>query len=209
MATLISDSFPVNGGLGANWTTITGRNAPAIVGNAVQVSVGGETPCGALYTATALPTDQWAQLRMLALGPDNNYNLAVLCRADSDVSNCYGVFVNGPFGAAGGEAGDTVTFVVASGTYTQLGATSVALAANDLLYLEAVGSQITSKVAGVTVHSVSDATVAAGRAGIDLYNLNTVTLTLAQLDDFTAGDFAGGFVPAWAQGANVLVGSPA
>jgi hypothetical protein len=65
MDRVFDDFNRADGGLGANWTTITGTGAPQIVGNLVQpVAVGGATGSQSLYTAITWPNTQYARCRV-------------------------------------------------------------------------------------------------------------------------------------------------
>src|SRR5579863_1167033 len=65
-ATSVSDNFNrANGGLGSNWTTMTGTNAPQISSNLLQPGTA-NTVNAAFWTANSFANDQYVQAKMPA-----------------------------------------------------------------------------------------------------------------------------------------------
>jgi len=90
-----ADTFSrVNGGVGANWTTITG--AFAISNNAVVVTSGGSGGTAMMYNnKTSNLTDQYVQARVAVI-PSTNAGISAAARMSTDGQNLYEIsFYNG------------------------------------------------------------------------------------------------------------------
>lgn len=76
------------------------------------------------------------------------------------------------------------------GSDAVLTSTTGTVNANDILYLEAVGTTLTAKVNGTTKLTTTDATWTTGYAGVGGYN--QVTTVTTRCDDFEAGNVSAG-----------------
>lgn len=174
MTTLATDDFNrANGTLGANWTTVTGFNAFQIASNVVtQVTEPGDT--GARYNAVTFPNDQWSQV---TVDVSINSNGGPAVRMATDGSANYYVFV-----VAGGEYR---IYSISGGSGSLISNAAGSFSNGDVAYLEIQGTTLIAKKNGVQVLTITDATHSAGAAGIHAYSIGS-------LDDWSAGDFAGG-----------------
>jgi hypothetical protein len=184
--TLASDNFNrADGGLGANWTTVPGFDAPTIAsGSVIDPSVQG-TDAEAFYNAVSFPANQWAQVNTLKALNATSRAVGVLLRQDTGGAvTCYRVVAKGPLGT-------TATVEISklvSGTFTSLASTTTTVNQGDTLYGEIQGSTIVAKVNGTLVLSATDTDIASGAAGIVVF-VDTGTTADAILDDWFAGNF--------------------
>lgn len=176
MSTLATDDFNrANGGLGTNWTTVSGFNALSISSNACIAT---NDPCGAYYNAVTPPNNQWTQCTAGTLtGSGDLIGPAIRMSTSTDAQYW-----------CGGNTSDTELWLAnGAGGYTLLGS-STGISPGNTLYLEAQGTAIVMKVNGVNRISVTNATLTGGRGG--LFGSNGATNPT--LDDFSVGDFGGG-----------------
>jgi hypothetical protein len=184
MAVLASDNFDrADGGLGANWTTITGMTAPAIVSNAV---VGDADPEGAYYNAVTPPADQWAQVTVTT--PLTNHagsgdGVGPAIRIQTGAQSQYNMQAQTP---------DCQVYVANAGSYQQIGSTGTGFVAGDVAYLEIQGTTVVSKKNGSTsgMPTGTDATYASGRFGF--FIANDLGVVDPKLNDWSGGDFSSG-----------------
>lgn len=182
MALPASDNFNrANGGLGANWSTITGWTAPQIAGNLVEPGAAGGTDSAARWNADAFGNDQFSQITVVNAGSSTNDVVGVVVRAAAAANTFYQALVRGPIGAS---CLIQVRKVVA-GTITVLGTTLAPVAVGDTFRLTVVGTTLTATVNGVLRVEVGDSAIAAGSAGIYLFDAASVTS--AQLDNWSGG----------------------
>jgi hypothetical protein len=187
--TLASDNFNrADGGLGANWTTVTGTDAPAIVSGSLRDSAAQGTDAEAFYNAASFPADQWAQVNTLKAITATSRGIGVLLRYNTGgVRTGYRVTAEGPLGTTAKVA--IQKFV--SGTFTELVSTTTTVNQGDTLYGEIQGSTIVAKVNGTQVLSATDTSITSGAAGIVVFE-DVGTTADAIVDDW----YAGNFVPA-------------
>ena len=186
-AELAADNFDrADGGLGANWTTVTGFSAPAIRTNVVEDNAVGGAASIALRTAEAFPDDQYAQLTVKAAVTSNGRVVAATLRGVTTARTHYECQVAGPLGATATLT--TVRYNAGAGTTLAGGTAIYTVAANDVLYCEIIGSTITLKINGTTIlgPTVDGTPITSGDPGILLF-VSAGTTADAQLDDFSAG----------------------
>jgi hypothetical protein len=191
MAELAADNFNRgNGGLGASWTTITGRSIPQIVSLQVQDESVGSASAEAIYTDGAWPDNQYAELDMVALASANT-SIGVFVRGITASRTGYLFQAIGPTGATATYAlyrvnTGAVTTLVSPTTYT--------ITANDRLYLSVVDYVLVGKIAGVQVLSYDDSAdgskLSSGEPGIAV-SVAVGSLTDSIIDNFAAGDIGG------------------
>lgn len=176
MSTLATDTFDrANGGLGSNWTTMTGATAPAIVSNEVEID---GDPEHAYYNAVTPPADQWAQVTVkspVVTTADNG--VGPMLRAATGADSHYMIFA--------WDAGCQI--YVANSGYTAIGSVGASFASGDVLYLEIQGTSLISKKNGSAsgMPSGTDGTHASGRFGF--FGANQAENP--HLDDWSGGDF--------------------
>jgi hypothetical protein len=185
--TLASDNFNrANGGLGANWTTVTGTDAPTITSASLRDPATGGTDAEAFYNAVSFPADQWAQVNTLKAITATSRGVGVLLRNDTGGARThYRVMAEGPFGT-------TATVAIqkhVSGSFTSLASTTTTVNQGDTLYGEVQGSTIVAKVNGTQVLSTTDTSITSGAAGVVVF-VDTGTTADAIVDDWFAGNFA-------------------
>lgn len=170
--TTISDDFNrANGGLGSNWTTITGQNAPAIDSNVVKGNTSSGRS-GAWYNATTLNENQKACVKVTS--PSDAGGVTV--RVQPSAQTYYFLVTNGTQLAVGRRVAGT-NYTLA--TYTNI-------VSGDTICLSASGSSTVSLVSSVNgsnvgTHNDSLLPITGGSPGIFLYDIGTV-----RVDDFTA-----------------------
>src|SRR5882724_4217106 len=179
VATDVSESFNRgNGGLGANWSTVTGTGDPQIIGNQVDVSAGESGQLHSAYwSAITFSTDQYAQAKLPNItagccGPGIAVRLA----------DSRGYFLWwGNDGSNGTlwrmDSSSSWSFLASSGSLT--------VAPTDVWRLEAVGNSLKGYQNGNLVVEATDSTYAGGSPGIWLY------FNGRPLDDWSGGDVTG------------------
>lgn len=190
---LATDAFTrADGGLGANWTTVTGTNAPALVSNGVRdIDVGGND-AAARYSAVTWPNDQYAECS-ITTASSANVGGGPMVRASTTANTYYRATVKGPFGA---------TAVIRiekflAGAYSALTSNiTLTLAANDVIRLTVTTSGsnavLTAYQNGVArAGPVTDSTSAltTGQAGIAVF------VDAGALTDVVVDNWAGGSIP--------------
>lgn len=194
-AELANDNFNrANGVLGANWTTVTGATAPAIVDEHVQPSVaGGSNGSMALYTGIAWPQDQYGTIRVVH-GSDNSKQSHVILRGTTATRTNYECVVRSKLGSTA----VALMYKVTAGTSVLLGTTvagTPTLNPYDVLRCSAAGSSptvIKLYINNVELlsHSDSSSPFTSGSVGILSYTLSGSTAS-SQLDEFTGGSGTG------------------
>lgn len=184
MAQLASDTFDrANGGLGANWTTITGESDPSILSNCAHGAT--FVISGARYTggSIAWPADQysWAILGD-TVSVDTDQGAGVACRIASGANSCYLLQPN---------TVETRIYLNNAGTFTKLGSDGPACQAGDKVMLACFGPYITAWKNGVLIIAVNDTTFASGDAGIFI----SLNASDGQLRDWIGGSLTGPVVP--------------
>lgn len=167
--------------LGAGWTNKA--NAPGIFSNTVDVTVAA-TENVAYYSSRTFPADHWAQCKAVVSGAAGRaIGIGVRLTTGANQDGYYA-------GCDIGNAGDSNRriFKWVTGAWTDLGTQAVAIAANDVLRLEIIGSRLNFYVNGTLSVSVLDTTytVAGGGAGVLLVNS---AIDVGLITEFEAGDF--------------------
>lgn len=186
MAIPVADNFNrANGGLGANWSTITSRSAPQIVGNLVEASaVGAATDSAARWSADAFNADQFAQIAITTINTDVNKAVGLVVRAASAAQTYYKLTAKGPIALSLVELVKTV-----AGVNTTLASGTEVFATGDLLRLAVTGSALVASKNGTPILQTIDSGIATGNPGIYLFD-GTGSLSDSQLDNFTADNVA-------------------
>jgi hypothetical protein len=176
----VDDFNRANGGLGANWTTLSGKSPPQI--NTNEVTTRASTEDGALWTADTLDADQWVEADITVNTSSTNNSMWLMLRMNSGA----GYYCAYPrFGGTNAEIGkltgsepvDPVLASTSIGTWT----------GTRKIRFEAVGNQLTLYADGVEVATVSDSTyTATGNTGLLTYSSNA---GYADWDNFSAGDW--------------------
>lgn len=178
MTTLATDDFNrADGGLGSNWTTLTGFAAPQIATNTATDNGGADS--GAIYSGVSIPDNHWAQV--VRTGADGGG--VVLRGTAGGTAQYYVVNIEGTFGASA-----HVVFGEFNGAaFTSNSDQVVTFNSGDTLYAEMQGSQCVVKRNGAALGSAmpTDSTWTTGDPGI-------FGFTGYVADDFAAGDFASG-----------------
>lgn len=147
-AATISDNFNrANGGLGSNWTTVSGTAAPQIVNNTAQPGSAG-TLNSAYWSANTFGSNQYAAASF-PNSSGTNYGPAIAVR----LSNSKGYIL------WYGNSANTVSIwrMDSSSSWTQLKASAkLTIAATDVWKLQAVGSTLTAYQNGKQVVTTTD-----------------------------------------------------
>lgn len=185
MGALATDNFNrSNGGLGGNWSTITGAGAPQIDTNAVRTNAVG-TDSVARYSATTFPNNQYSQVKVTALDASATGSGAIV-RAASGTNDYYLVYAEVLFGST---AQLTLRKFV-GGSSTLIASSTETFALNDTLYLEVSGTTLKVKVNGTTISALTstDSAHSSGWAGVVVF-VDSGSTADAKLDDWEGGDF--------------------
>jgi hypothetical protein len=175
-AATVSDNFNrANGGLGSNWSTVSGTTAPQIINNTAQPGAAG-TLNSAFWSASTFGSDQY----VAASFPNSsgtNYGPAIAVRLSSS---------KGYFLWYGNSAGTvSIWRMDNSSSWTQLKASAkLTIAATDVWKLQAVGSTLTGYQNGKQVVTATDTHYTTGAPGIWLYNAAN------QITNWSGGDVA-------------------
>ena len=173
-AATISDNFNrANGGLGSNWTTVTGTAAPQIVNNTAQPSSAG-TLNSAYWSANTFGSNQYAAASF-PNSSGTNYGPAIAVR----LSNSKGYIL------WYGNSANTVSIwrMDSSSSWTQLKASAkLTIAATDIWQLQAVGSTLTAYQNGKQIVTTTDTHYTTGAPGIWMYYAGN------QITNWSGGD---------------------
>lgn len=195
MSVIATDTFTrADGGLGGNWTTLTGMGAPQISTNRVRTNAVG-TDSEARYSAASWPNDQYAQVKAVLINTSRGGGPLVRC--SSSAETMYGAYVSGAFGAATFFA----TIKSVAGAHSNLATTNTTVAANDVIRVEVQGNQVSGYINGtLTLGPTSDSSITSGDAGLLVF-VDSGTTADAEIDDWEGGDFTTassspiGFIP--------------
>ena len=175
-AATVSDNFNrANGGLGSNWTTVSGTVAPQIVSNTVQAGSAG-TLNSAYWSANTFGSNQYAAASF-PNSSGTNYGPAIAVR----LSNSKGYIL------WYGNSANTVSIwrMDSSSRWTQLKASAkLTIAATDVWKLQAVGSTLTAYQNGKQVVTTTDTHYTTGAPGIWMYYAGN------QITNWSGGDVA-------------------
>jgi esterase/lipase superfamily enzyme len=167
-AATVSDDFSrADGALGANWTTVPGTAAPAIVSNRVQPGTAGQLN-SAYWSADTFGADQFAQAT-LPNSSGSQYGPGIAVRLNG---------ATGYFLWYGNSAGVVSLWRMdGSSSWTLLASSSaLSVAATDVWRIEAVGSTLTGFQNGTQVVRATDTRYSSGAPGVWLYyGANQVT----------------------------------
>ena len=173
-AATISDNFNrANGGLGANWTTVSGTTAPQIVNNTVQPGTAG-TLNSAYWSANTFGANQYAAASF-PNSSGTNWGPAIAVR----LSNSKGYIL-----WYGNQTNVVSIWRMDSSTsWTQLKASAqLTIAATDVWRFQAVGSTLTGYQNGKQVITVTDTRYTTGAPGIWMY------FATNQITNWSGGD---------------------
>ena len=173
LKTQISDNFNrANGGLGPNWTTMTGKTAPVIDTNLVTASADDTLNC-AFWSANTFDNDQWASARLPA-SSGGDYGPGIAVRISGET--CYFIYY--------GNTTNRITLWRQDGDldWTQIAESGdlTITPATDVWKISVVGNVITGYQNGNQVAQTTDSYYGTGQPGIWLY------YDRHDLDDFVA-----------------------
>src|SRR5215472_1304116 len=175
-ATTVSDNFNrANGGLGSNWTTVTGTNAPKIASNVLKAGTP-NTINSAYWSANTFSGNQFVQANMPA-SSGNNWGPGIAVR----LSNSKGYFL------WYGNSANTVSIwrMDSASSWTQLKASAkLTIAPTDVWQLQVVGSTLTGYQNGKQVVTATDTHYTTGAPGIWMYYASN------QITNWSGGDVA-------------------
>lgn len=178
----VSDNFNrADGGLGANWTTVTGLLAPTISTN--QISKVGLGASGARWSADPFSENQYSEALVVGTSsdPGGSGNVVtvsgVACRMDTGSANTfYGAEIRVTDawleGSPDGTTSEYVLFKMVGGVKTELGTASAGSATSCFARLECSGTAITfytvASHGGAKTQRVqaTDLAIASGSAGV-------------------------------------------
>lgn len=190
MASVNDDFLRVDAGtLGANWTRVSTGDI-GIVSNQAKFNSGAVGFLQSVYSGVTWTANHYAQVKLITLASTKDMGCVVRGGGTSDATVTGYLFV-----VNDNDAAVTLGSSIRCGIYKINGTSSVTLLgsnftltlnANDVIYLEIVGSTLIAKVNGTTQQTTSDGTFTTGSPGIYMSSSgNTCTL-----DDFSAADIA-------------------
>src|SRR6202012_5036724 len=186
-AATVSDNFNrANGGLGSNWTTVSGTPAPKIVNNTAQPGSPG-TLSSAYWSANTFGSNQYASASF-PNSSGTNYGPAIAVR----LSNSKGYIL------WYGNSASTVSIwrMDSSSSWTQLATSAqLTIAATDVWLFQAVGSTLTGYLNGKQVITTTDTHYTTGSPGIWMY------FATNQITNWSGGDVAS--APTYSVGGTV------
>lgn len=136
----------------ANWTA--DRNNFVINTNALAPSAN-LSDCCAKWNADAFNNDQYSQAVVAAMDASATITMGVCVREGS--GNFYGFRVT---------TGVRELYKISTGSFTSLASDTVTCSVGDVLKITAAGTTITAYVNGVSILSVTDASIGSGSAGV-------------------------------------------
>ncbi len=189
MSVLATDNFNrADGGLGTNWTTVTSSGAPQISTNVVRSTAVG-TDSMSYYNATSAPNDQYASSAVVTATTSSVGNGPIV-RTDSGTKTFYVAYVTGPLDATAKIFLSKFT----SGTSVNITNGTFTVAANDVLKLEVIGTNLSVYLNGVLkIGPTSDGAISTGQFGIQVF-ADAGTTADSQLDNWEGGD-TGSVIP--------------
>lgn len=178
MASLFSDSGGAAGDanpIGGNFSTAPSFNPIQRTGSKFANSQGFDVDCGAYVNSVTPPNDHYAQVTVDTVGGGD---AGPMVRISTSAQSCY--FIQNADGAT------VLLYSISSGSYNLVDSDAGSYGAGQSAYLEAQGTTILSKVNNVTKNNATDATLASGRFGLNMYTAAT------RFTNFDGGDFSGG-----------------
>ena len=174
-AATVSDNFNrANGPLGANWTTVTGTAAPAIVSNTLRAGTASRVN-SAYWSASTFGNDQFAQAS-LPNSSASQYGPGIAVRLSS--SQGYFLWY--------GNSPNTVSLwrMDSATSWTQLkqSAALTVTPSSDVWKIQAVGSTISGYQNGNLVVQATDTKITSGSPGVWLYYASN------QIGNWSGGD---------------------
>lgn len=174
------------GTLGANWTKITSENDIGITSNRASNKSTGPIN-GDYWNADTFAGDQKSEAEVVKFGGGNDIELSVRVRVDNAAQNYY----------AGGR-NDFINpndrrriWKITGGTRSSIAFQATALALNDVIRLEIVGTTLEIFYNGTSEFTGTDVSFASGSAGIGVRSAGgAAAVDDNQLDDWTGDDIA-------------------
>jgi hypothetical protein len=183
-----TDNFDrANGGLGANWTTITNQEAPQINSNGVVPLTVSATQAAAFWNADTIHPDQYSQVTITALNTDFNKGGGPIVRASASAQTFYILRV---FGALDGSCNADLVSSVAGAELNIAQSTTFPASAGSLVRLEVLGEVLRVYVDGILrMGPFTDTLISSGQPGLEVH-ANTGAVTDAKIDDWEGGELA-------------------
>jgi hypothetical protein len=188
VAWALSDSDNFNrsdGGLGANWTTVTDYNNPTIVSEKVRPDAN-DSNTGAYYNAITPANDQWVQWTVATWNDASVPVQRGLLRVQTDADTLYSCAIEDDSGS------NPVAKIQAKFTGSTFDLSTDTISdpiASDVVYCEIVGEDIDMKINAVSVLTASNASIASGRVGLGVYG---GVASASEMDNWSGGDFVVG-----------------
>lgn len=182
MTTLASDNFTrANGGLGANWTTISGFVAPQISSDVVITNAIG-TDSAAFYSAITWPNDHYSEFTIVSNSTSSDATIPIV-RCSPSAATFYYALIAGPLGS-----GITVQIKSSiAGTHAVLSTGTATINTGNIVRLDVLGDALTLSVNGNSVLTAAGGgAVSSGSPGFWIY-VDSGTITDSELDSWTAG----------------------
>ncbi len=181
MSVLATDTFTgtdATSPTSANWATQSGLGGVEIRSN--QASNVGGSNSGQRYTAVSAPDDQYVKCTIVKTIATADQGPGPAARMAAGATTFY-------FGQC--NTTDIRLYKVVANAFTQLGSTAGAVAVNDIIELDCVGTAITLKKNGSTIIGpITDSAIATGSAGIWIGGLSADDCAV---DTWEMGDFGG------------------
>lgn len=179
MSVLATDAFTgadATSPTSANWATTSGLGGVEIRSNQAT-NVGGSNS-GQRYTAVSAPANQYAKCTIVKTIATTDQGPGPACRIAAAATTFYFVQCN---------TTEIKLYKVVANAFTQLGTDAAAVAVNDVIELDCVGTAITAKKNGATIIGpITDSAIASGNAGIWIGGISADDCAV---DTWEMGDF--------------------
>ena len=174
-----------DGGLGGNWTTVSGMGNPTVASGVVQPASAGGSGSEAIYSAGTFADNQYVQQTVVKAITSNGRVVSLVLRGITASRTMYECRILGPLGSTA-----TINIIrLNAGTPTTLATTAAdqTVNVNDIHKCTVVGSTIKSYINGTEKLSIDDGSpISSGKPGILIFSSGATTDT--QLDTWSAGD---------------------
>ncbi len=181
-----SDDFNrADGGLGTNWVSLSGANAPQIVSQ--QIVGGTNAVTGIRYVTPTNTDDQYAQVTYRG-GVLDGPAVAMPAFLTSDTAAATGTWYAFRQASGGGATTAIVQKDVGAGTFTVLASAAGSMTSGDVMRLQYVGGVLTAYVNGVQRITYTPVSPISDQRFVGFINNAIANSGVAILDDWWGGD---------------------
>ena len=161
--------------LAGDFTTLTGAAGLRRISNKFAVIAAQDS--GAYVNTVTPPNDQYAKVTIDTVGGSD---AGPACRMSTTQMSCY-------FPTSAGSSTEISLISLVNGSFNFEDTDLAVYVAGQELYIEAQGTTILTKLAGVTINTATDASLTSGRGGMFMFDA-TIRFTNLEIGDFQAAD---------------------